>query len=71
MKFTIDRVSFLKLLSTVNVAIGQKPPTPAFLNFKLEISSCINLLDIIYSFVSSKIKSKGEKYETLHKGECK
>ena len=33
------------------------------LNFKLEISSCINLLDVIYSFVSSKIKSKGERYE--------
>ena len=38
MKFTIERVSFLKLLSTVNVAIGQKSPTPAFLNFKLEIN---------------------------------
>ena len=39
MKFTIERVSFLKLLSTVNVAIGQKSPTPAFLNFKLEMSN--------------------------------
>lgn len=38
MKFTIDRSSFLKVLSTVNVAIGQKSPTPAFLNFKLEIN---------------------------------
>ena len=38
MKFTIDRSKFLKLLSTVNVAIGQKSPTPAFLNFKLEIN---------------------------------
>ena len=37
MKFTIDRLKFLKLLSIVNVAIGQKSPTPAFLNFKLEI----------------------------------
>lgn len=33
------------------------------LNFKLESSICINILDIIYSWVSSKIKSKGVKYE--------
>lgn len=33
------------------------------LNFKLEASICINILDIFYSFVSSKIKSKGVKYE--------
>ena len=38
MKFTIDRSSFLKILSTVKVAIGTKSPTPAFLNFKLEIN---------------------------------
>lgn len=38
MKFTIDRPCFLKVLSIVNVAIGQKSPTPAFLNFKLEIN---------------------------------
>lgn len=38
MKFTINRQSFLKILSTVNVAIGQKSPTPAFLNFKIEIN---------------------------------
>ncbi len=35
MKFTINRVRFLKALNIVNVAIGQKSPTPAFLNFKL------------------------------------
>jgi len=33
------------------------------LNFKLEASICINILDIFYSFVASKIKSKGVKYE--------
>ena len=38
MKFTINRLRFLKILSTVNVAIGQKSPTPAFLNFKIEVS---------------------------------
>lgn len=38
MKFTIDRLSFLKILSTVNVAIGQKSPTPAFLNFKIVLN---------------------------------
>ena len=38
MKFTIDRPSFLKILSTVSVAIGQKSPTPAFLNFKMEMT---------------------------------
>lgn len=37
MKLTVDRISFLKVLTTVNVAIGQKSPTPAFLNFKLEM----------------------------------
>ena len=35
MKFSIDRSKFYKLLTTVNVAIGPKSPTPAFLNFKL------------------------------------
>ena len=34
MKLTVDRVRLLKVLTTVNVAIGQKSPTPAFLNFK-------------------------------------
>jgi DNA polymerase-3 subunit beta len=38
MKFTVNRVSFLKQLNTVNVAIGPKSPTPAFLNFKLEMN---------------------------------
>lgn len=38
MKFTADRVSLLKVLTTVNVAIGQKSPTPAFLNFKITMS---------------------------------
>ncbi len=38
MKFTINRLNFLKILSTVNVAIGQKSPTPAFLNFKIEVN---------------------------------
>jgi DNA polymerase-3 subunit beta len=38
MKFTVSRVSFLKQLNTVNVAIGPKSPTPAFLNFKLEMT---------------------------------
>ena len=33
------------------------------LNFKLELSLCINIFDIVYSFISSKFKSKGEKYE--------
>jgi len=37
MKLTVDRVRLLKVLTTVNVAIGQKSPTPAFLNFKLEM----------------------------------
>lgn len=37
MKLTIDRSRLLKLLNTVNVAIGSKSPTPAFLNFKLEM----------------------------------
>lgn len=39
MKFTADRLSLLKVLTTVNVAIGQKSPTPAFLNFKLEMTN--------------------------------
>ena len=39
MKFSIDRSRFNKLLTTVNVAIGQKSPTPAFLNFKLEMTN--------------------------------
>lgn len=39
MKLSIDRSRFLKLLTTVNVAIGPKSPTPAFLNFKLEMTN--------------------------------
>ena len=39
MKFSIDRSRFYKLLTTVNVAIGSKSPTPAFLNFKLEMTN--------------------------------
>ena len=39
MKFSIDRSKFYKLLTTVNVAIGQKSPTPAFLNFKLDMNN--------------------------------
>ena len=38
MKFTADRVNLLKVLTIVNVAIGQKSPTPAFLNFKLTMT---------------------------------
>ena len=34
------------------------------LTCKFEMVFCINLLDILYSAVSSKIKSKGVKYET-------
>ena len=39
MKLSIDRSRFYKLLTTVNVAVGQKSPTPAFLNFKLEMTN--------------------------------
>ena len=39
MKFSIDRSRFYKLLTTVNVAIGSKSPTPAFLNFKLDMNN--------------------------------
>lgn len=35
MKLTINRNCLLKTLNIVSVAIGQKSPTPAFLNFKL------------------------------------
>lgn len=38
MKFTIDRIRFLKLLNTVSIAIVPKSPTPAYLNFKIEVS---------------------------------
>lgn len=34
MKITINRLRLLKALNIVSVAIGQKSPTPAFLNFK-------------------------------------
>ncbi len=37
MKITIDRLRLLKVLNTVSIAIGQKSPTPAFLNFKFEM----------------------------------
>ena len=37
MKLTIERSRFLKLLNTVNIAIVPKSPTPAFLNYKLEM----------------------------------
>ena len=37
MKFTIDRLKFLKTLSIVNIAIMPKSPTPAYLNFLLEM----------------------------------
>lgn len=37
MKLTIDRLRFLKLLNTVSIAIVPKSPTPAYLNFKLEM----------------------------------
>lgn len=33
------------------------------LNFKIEASITVNMFDILYSLVSSKIKSKGVKYE--------
>ena len=39
MKLTIDRLRLLKVLNTVSIAIGQKSPTPAFLNFKMEMSN--------------------------------
>lgn len=39
MKLTIDRSNFLKVLNTVNIAIGQKSPTPAYLNFKITMES--------------------------------
>jgi DNA polymerase III subunit beta len=38
MRLTVNRASFLKALTIVNVAIGAKSPTPAFLNFKLTMS---------------------------------
>lgn len=38
MKFTIDRLKFLKTLSIVNTAIMPKSPTPAYLNFLLEMT---------------------------------
>lgn len=37
MKFTIDRNKFLKLLNIVNISIVLKSPTPAYLNFKLDM----------------------------------
>lgn len=38
MKLTVNRARLLKVLTTVNVAIGSKSPTPAFLNFKMEMT---------------------------------
>ena len=37
MKLTINRLRFLKLLNTVNIAILPKSPTPAYLNFKIDM----------------------------------
>lgn len=37
MKLTIDRLRFLKLLNTVSIAIVPKSPTPAYLNFKIQM----------------------------------
>ncbi len=39
MKLTIDRLRLLKVLSIVGIAIGQKSPTPAFLNYKFVITN--------------------------------
>ena len=39
MKLTIDRLKFLKTLSITNIAIMPKSPTPAYLNFLLEMKS--------------------------------
>ena len=38
MKFTINRAKFLKLINIGNIAIMPKSPTPAYLNFKLDMS---------------------------------
>lgn len=35
MRFTINRSALLKVLNIVNIAVGQKSPTPAYLNFKI------------------------------------
>lgn len=44
MKITINRVRLLKALNIVNVAIGQKSPTPAFLNFKFIMNDeCLSI----------------------------
>ena len=55
MKLTVDRIRLLKVLTTVNVAIGQKSPTPAFLNFKLEMND--NELTVLGSDNDLTIKS--------------
>lgn len=39
MKLTIDRLKLLKVLNTANIAIVPKSPTPAFLNFLLEMKN--------------------------------
>ena len=39
MKLTIDRLRLLKILNVVNIAIVPKSPTPAYLNFKLDMLS--------------------------------
>ncbi len=38
MKITIDRLRLLKVLNIVSIAIGQKSPTPAYLNFKFQMN---------------------------------
>ncbi len=38
MKITIDRLRLLKVLNIVGIAIGQKSPTPAYLNYKFEMN---------------------------------
>lgn len=44
MKLTIDRLRLLKVLNTVSIAIGQKSPTPAFLNYKFDLSdTCLTV----------------------------
>ena len=39
MKITIERLRLLKVLNIVGIAIGQKSPTPAFLNYKFEMKN--------------------------------
>ncbi len=39
MKLTVERLELLKTLTTVYIAIGSKTPSPALLNFKLEMEA--------------------------------